>query len=415
MAMPTNILTQVQTYQMSSLAFLQNLNCFISTANTKFKNFEKLVGNLGDSVSFDLTPRMTTANSLVASWQPADQRIQTLVCDQAVSTSYAFTAQQFIFNVEDYMSRFGKAAVQEIGAQIEANVAQNCITNTYRFFGDGVNPINSYTQLANALALFRNYGSATGRAKAYIGDTVVPNIVGTGLNQFVIDRNNKIANSWELGEFANCEWYQSNLLPIHTAGTEGQQGSTLTVVSTTLDANGAVTEITFSGCNAANDASSVKKYDKFQFNDGVAGKPNLRFRTFIGHKVSANPVQFQATADAISTAGSQVTVKIFPALQASATNDQNLNTQIVAGMTVSVLPSHRSGLITAGDPLFLAMPKLPDQTPFPTGNEHDPDTGVSMRMYYGTMFGQNQQGIVHDTIWGSTLVKEYAMALIFPL
>ena len=415
MAMPTNILTQVQTYQMSSLAFLQNLNCFISTANTKFKNFEKLVGNLGDSVSFDLTPRMTTANSLVASWQPADQRIQTLVCDQAVSTSYAFTAQQFIFNVEDYMSRFGKAAVQEIGAQIEANVAQNCITNTYRFFGDGVNPINSYTQLANALALFRNYGSATGRAKAYIGDTVVPNIVGTGLNQFVIDRNNKIANSWELGEFANCEWYQSNLLPIHTAGTEGQQGSTLTVVSTTLDANGAVTEITFSGCNAANDASSVKKYDKFQFNDGVAGKPNLRFRTFIGHKVSANPVQFQATADAISTAGSQVTVKIFPALQASATNDQNLNTQIVAGMTVSVLPSHRSGLITAGDPLFLAMPKLPDQIPFPTGNENDPETGVSMRMYYGTMFGQNQMGMIHDCIFGSTLVPEYAMALVFPL
>ena len=115
MAGPTNILQQVQTYQMSSLAFLQNANCFISTANTKFKNFEKLVGNLGDSVSFDLPPRMTTTNSLVATFQPADQRIQTLVCDQSVSTSYAFTSQQFIFNVEEYMARFGKAAVQEIG------------------------------------------------------------------------------------------------------------------------------------------------------------------------------------------------------------------------------------------------------------------------------------------------------------
>jgi len=128
---------------MSSLAFLQNLNCFISTANTKFKNFEKLVGNLGDSVGFDLPPRMTTTNSLVATFQPADQRIQTLVCDQSVSTSYTFTSQQFIFNVEEYMGRFGKAAVQEIGAQIEANVAQNCVTNTYRFFGDGVTQLTA--------------------------------------------------------------------------------------------------------------------------------------------------------------------------------------------------------------------------------------------------------------------------------
>jgi hypothetical protein len=72
-------------------------------------------------------------------------------------------------------------------------------------------------------------------------------------------------------------------------------------------------------------------------------------------------------------------------------------------------------LITAGDPLFLAMPRLPDQVPFPTGNENDPETGVSMRMYYGTLFGQNQMGMIHDAIWGSTLVSEYAMALVFPL
>lgn len=413
---PANILQQVQTYQMSSLAFLQNLNCFISTANTKFKNFEKLVGNLGDSVGFDLPPRMTTTSSLVATFQPADQRIQTLVCGEAASVSYAFTSQQFIFNVEDYMQRFGKAATHEIGAKVEADVATNCVKNTYRFFGDGVNPINSFTQLANALALFRNYGSATGRAKCYISDVAVPNIVGTGLNQFALDRNNQIAHSWELGEFANSDWYQSNLLPIHIAGTEGQAGSTLTVVSfTTNGAGGSIDSITFSGTNAASDANSVKQYDKFQFNDGVANRPNLRFRTFIGHEVSSNPVQFQAVADAGSTAGSQVTVFINPPLQAAQTNDQNLNVQLQAGMQVSVLPSHRAGLICAGDPMFLAMPRLPDQIPFPTANENDPDTGVSMRMYYGTVFGQNQMGMIHDVIWGSTLVPEYSMALIFPL
>ena len=42
-----NILEQVATYQASDLAYLINLNCFVTTANTKFKNFEDEVGNLG--------------------------------------------------------------------------------------------------------------------------------------------------------------------------------------------------------------------------------------------------------------------------------------------------------------------------------------------------------------------------------
>ena len=417
MAVPANILQQVQTYQLSSLAFLQNLNCFVSTCNTKFKDFEKLTANLGDTVGFDLPPRMTTTSSLVANFQPADQRIQVLVCDNPVSTSYAFTAQEFIFNVEEYMERIGAAATREIGATIEANIAQNAVTNTYRFFGDGVNPINSFTQLAQGLALFRNFGSVLNQtAKGYLSDIAIPQIIGSGLNQFALERNDDTAMSWMMGKFSNCDWYQSNLLPIHTAGTEGQNATVLTVVSfTTNGPQGAIDTITFGGTHAALDPLSVAQYDKFQFNDGVAGLPNMRFRTFVGHIVSASPVQFQATLAAASTAGSQVTVTVNPPLQALPTNNQNLNVQIQAGMTVSVLPSHRAGLITSGDPLYIAMPKLPDQSPFYTGNEYDEDTGVSIRMTYGTLFGQNQMGMVHDAIWGSTLVPEYAIAVIFPL
>jgi len=411
-----NILQQVQTYQMAHLAYLENQNCFVATANTKFKDFEKLVGNLGDTVTFDLPPRMTVTNSLVANFQPADQRVQNLVCNQPFSVSYAFSSQQFIFNVENYMANFGKSAVKNLSAKVEAEVARNCVTNTYRFFGDGVNPINSFAQLANALALFRNYGAATDEAKCYISDTATPNIISSGQNQFTLDRGNRTALSWELGKFKNSEWYESNLLPVHTAGTEGQQAAVLTVVSFTNNGpQGAIDTITFSGTHAANDPSSVLKYDKFQFQDGVANQPNLRFLTFIGYIASSNPVQFQVTADAASTAGSQVTVSVNPPLQSASTNNQNLNYPIVAGMQVKALPSHRSGLICAGNPLYLAMPRLPDQSPFYTGNEVDPDTGVSVRLYYGATFGQNQMGMVHDCIMGSTLVPEYSMALIFPL
>lgn len=414
MAVPTNILQQVITYQESLLAFLINQMPFVATSNTRFKDFNKLTANLGDTVSFDLPPRFTTVNSLVASFESAAQRVQNLTCDQAISTSYAFTAQQFIFNVEDYIEKFGKSAMMEIASKIEANVAEECVTAPFRFYGDGVTPINSFGQLASALAFFRNFGAAKDQTKVYLFDIAQAAIVNSGLNQFTQDRNNEMANSWEVGDFDRASFYASNLLPVHTAGNVGQDGTVLTVTSVTKNASDQVTSITFSGAGVS-DADAVKQYDKFQFSDGVSGRTNVRFRTFIGHEVSACPCQFRATADAGSTGGGAVTVSIYPPLQASAGKDQNINTEIVAGMQVTALPSHRAGMINAGNPFFVAMPKLPEQTPYPTSSMVDPDTGIATRFTHGSLFGQNTMGNIHDAIWGKVCVPEYAMSLIFPL
>lgn len=419
--MPNNVLQQVITYNKSNLALLQNKCAFLSLANKKWKNFDKEQKNLGDTVSFDLPPRFSTTNSLVVAFQSAEQRVQNLTVDKEVSTSYEFNAQQFIFNAREYMDRFGRSAVAEIGANIEADVAEVAKTNTFRFYGDGVTAINSYLQLANALAYHRNFGAAKEMTRGILADLTFPAIVNSGLNQFTPQKNEREMNSWELGRFSDCDWYQSNLLATHTAGTEGTAGSTLTVVSTTKNAAGAITAITFSGTNlAANDPNSIKQYDKFQFSDGVSGQPNMRFLTFIGHKTSQSPVQFRAEADAQSTgavlpADRRVTVQVYPPLQPTAGKDQNINNDIAAGMQVTVLPSHRCGLIMSGDPLYLAMPQLPEEVPFPTSNELDPMTGVSLRMYYGSLFGQNSRGMVHDAIWGKTMVDEYATMVALPL
>lgn len=414
--MPNNILQQVITYNESGLALLLNSFAFISTSNKKFQRFnDDIPKNLGDTVSFDLPPRFTTTNSLVASFQSAEQRVHQLKVNKEVSTSYEFTAQQFIFNVRDYMDKFGKAAIAEIGTKIETDVAELAETNTFRFYGDGINPISTSLQLANALAFFRNFGAAKDNTRGYLSDLTYPQIVNSNLNQFTPLRNDKEAMSWEVGAFSQCKWYQSNLLKTHAAGTEGNAGSTLTVVSVVKNEDDAVTQITFSGATAASDPDSIKANDKFQFSDGVANQTNLRYRTFIGHAVSQCPVQFRAEADAASTGGSQVTVNIYPGLKASAGKNQNINTEIVAGMQVTVLPDHRCGLITSGNPLFLAMPRLPEEVPYPTSVAQDPDSGASIRQYYGSLFGQNQRGMIHDAIWGRTLVDEYAMMVALPV
>ncbi len=431
---PTNILQQVQTYQRSGLALLQNLCCHISTANTKFKDFDKIQANLGSTVTFDLPPRATTVAGLVASFQPADQRVLQLVADQSNNSSFAVTSQQRIFNLEkgeeDYMRVFGKSFIAELATQVEGNVAlnwasavQSQVTSTlntysgpYRFFGNGSTALTSYQQLAQAIMFFKNYGSVAEGIKVYLPDTVVPAIVGNGLNQFVPHRNDDIAMSWDIGDFGTpkVEYYQSNLMPIHVSGDTGVLGQTLTVISTNDPSGQNVTQITVSGATVS-DANAVFSGDMFQFADGVSGQPNMRYLTFIGHFPSANPVQFRVTANAAANASGNVTLTITPALNWAGGNSINLNNPIAAGMQLLTFPSHRCGGILGGEAFYLAMPALPEQAPYDTANEYDEDTGCSLRLTYGSLFGQNQTGMIYDEVHGSVMVPEYTMRYMIPL
>ncbi|OGT30417.1 MAG: hypothetical protein A3E87_01655 [Gammaproteobacteria bacterium RIFCSPHIGHO2_12_FULL_35_23] len=440
-ATPTNILQQVQTYQRSSLGLLENMSPFISEiCNTKFKNFQDIQANLGSSVTFDRPPRFTTSNGLVATFQPAAQLTHTLTCDQAANTSFEFTAQERLFNVDkevdSYMKQFGRSAVAEMANYIESNVALNAnshvpvnsivngqtvptgalYTNSgpYRFFGDGSTAINSFNQLSQMLANYLDFGAAKTGLKVVLPTTIVPQIVSSGLNQFAPRRNDEMVEDWLIGNYGGAEFYRSNLLPNHTAGTAGDSAQTLTVVSTNDPTGANITQITFSGVSAS-DANCINSGDLIEFNDGVSGQPNMRFLTWIGHNVCRQSVQIRATADAASTGGSQVTISFYPALVSTPGANQNINNNIVAGMQASVLPSHTCGLLIGGDAMFLAMPRLPNQSPYATSAEYDPDLGVSMRLTYGSVFGQNQLGMIYDGTWGSTVVPEYAMRVIFPL
>ncbi len=438
---PTNILIQVQTYNKESLAYLENLNCYIGTMNKKFKQLKEgnPAGNLGDTVTFELPPRAVANQGLIASFQPAQQRYASLAITQSMNSSMAFTAQQFIFNVKDYMMQFGKSRVEELSTQIEANVGLNFISGVpvmapnsegqyvptgalytdsgpYRFFGDGVTPINSFGQLAKMLAFYRNYGAAAGMPDVFLSDLAIPDIINTGANQFVPGRNEKYTNSWDLGTYqgSNANFYRSNLLPIQVAGTCGNSAQVLTVVSTNDPTGANITQITVSGATV-NDVNAIKSGDLAQFNDGVGSLPNLRYLTFTGHIPSGNPVQIRMTANAEANGSGNVVLSIFPPLQSTFGNTQNLNVPIQAGMQLSVLPTHRAGCIVGGNAWFLGMPQLPDETPYPTGNEMNKATGATLRTYYGSIFGKNTRGIINDAVWNATAVPEYCMRIIFPV
>jgi hypothetical protein len=179
-----------------------------------------------------------------------------------------------------------------------------------------------------------------------------------------------------------------------------------------IDPTGTI--LTLSGATPS--TATLVEGDILTIKTNLATTNDLFFLQFIGHKQSAQEVQVRVTADTIADGGGIITATVFPALIDDPTDaNSNVNKTVVGADNVTALPSHRAGLICAGDPLFLAMPMLPEEVPFPTANLNDPDTGASMRMYYGSVFGQNERGFVNDCIWGSTLVDEYAMRVVYPL
>ena len=441
-ATPVNVLQTVQTYQKAELAWLLNSFVGISLTNKKFKDFNTTApSNLGDTVTFDTTPRMISYPGLIITQQPSVQRVQSLICSQAANVSQGYTDQQFIFNVREYLDRFGMAAMKELGTVVEADILKNFTSSVtindpqspnvgqvqyksgpFRFYGDGITPINSFTQLAQSVANFEDFGAATHKMTAILPVANIPAIVGSGLNQFAIDRNDDLAQSWTLGKFANTDWHQSNLLPVHVSGSiaEAAAPANVMTVFSVNDPTGAnIISIVFTvDASVGNDANAVKAGDLFQFNDGVVGKPNLRFLTFIGHKPSQQPVQFRAIADAASV-GNQVTVQLQTindvGLVSAGNQNQNLNTAIQAGMTVTPVPSHRAGILMSGDQFYMAMPRLPDESPYTTVTTVDSDSGASTRHYFGSQFGLNNRSYVRDVIFGSTLVAENCMRYAFPL
>ncbi len=410
-----NMFVTVATFQPYACRYLNNATPMIHDSNKKFTNMQDFAAQLGATVQFEKQFLTKVQRTLVANWEPTVQRYIQLTIDQPFMVPLQYSAEQLMFyDAEGFMKRRGgMAAMASIAGQVENDLGKTAAYKCFRFFGNGRSQINQIKQLSSALRKMRNYGNAGDTAKAYIPDFSIDAFIADGLNQFATARNNEFANSWELGSFSMCDWRYSNMLYKHVAGSEGQNNSTLTVVSTGVDSNNAVTSITFSGTAASNDVDSVKKGDKFRFNlTGAAA--NLYYLILGTDLPSYSPVEFVATADAAAVGG-EVTVNIDPPLQAASGVTQNITDAIVAGMTVEVADSHVFGAVTQGDSLFLAMPRLPDQTPFPSSSTVDEKTGMSVRFSHGATFAQNVYGYTFDGIYGTQLNGENAMGILFPL
>lgn len=427
MALPTNYLVKVATYVDAGLGALDNMNSLIPTLNTTLLNFQNRTAQLGDEVIIKLPVRYRAANGLVVKFQPTDQREHRLKVEQAKHVGFAFTEQEFLFNAKQFMDDYGMSATRVISDTIESNVFLNAVskvphmtidqngdsipTGTYktengpfRFYGNGLVDINTTTQLAEADAFFHEYGAAPGRTKVYVPNMAVPAIIGSMQNQFVPGRNEKVANSWELGSFSGMDFYRGNMLPKHTAGVLGDTHATLTVVSISDDGK----SLTCSGAGTHSKAARMSDLAQFEKSAGI------NFVRFADYGDSQSPVQFRILEDADSS-GDLVTLSVFPPLLSNTSStSQNLSAPIVAGMKLKIMPSHKVGLIVGGNAFYLAMPRLSEVINGISSVKVSTKTQVALRHYYSDVPFMNTKGYVVDCIFDSMLHPDYCMRLLFP-
>ena len=442
----TNTGVNVSIYANADLAWLDNRFCALALANKKYENFQDQPAQLGQAMTFRLAPRQITVPGLKTTDETSVMRFQTLRATQAANTSNAYTAQELTYTFEEYVENFDMAGAEELGTEIESDLLKNITTSVvgndpdntngqygvrqidsgpFRFFGNGRTSVSTFGRLAEAVSQFKQFGWARAQLSGILPENIQTAIVNTGANQFTPARNNQMVKDWEVGKFSGCNWNISNLLPIHHAGVIGNEDNgadILTVVSTNDPTGQNVTEITCTSNGAlsgATVADAAKASDMFQFVDNVSGFENMHTLTWVGHKETMLPLQGLIKEDANLVSGT-ITLKIRTSNDVGFSwatgQNQNLNQPIFAGMKLFIIPSHQAGVIMSGNPLYLAMPEMPSQEPWPTANAFDPKSGMRIRHYYGaTGVGSNNRRYVRDQMWGSTLIPEQSMRIVIPL
>ena len=440
---PNNILQQVQTYNSdANLPGFLNQNCFISDiCNHEYTDFDKKIpANLGDTIGVAL-PMASVANAgLVVSAQPIRQNIAHLSVIGAANVAVAVTNQQRIFNMDKdgFWKMTGKGMVSELGSKVEQAIAQHVnssaidmrsdsatfgqkqyLSGPTRFVDFTSTGLLSYQALDQSMSDFISMGAPNDDHCVVLPTNYYSPIIGSGLAQFVPIRNDEIAQSWLVGEFGSprTKYYRSNYLPVQIAGAFGIAGTECTVVSTNDPTGQNVTQLTLSSAGGSH-SIAVAAGDLGYFE----ADSNLNALTFYGHMQTNQLVQFRVIADAASSSGA-VTVNIITnthtegqGLCSSVGNAlQNISGIIQAGMHVKFIGSHRCGLRVCGKAFYVAIPRLDDERPYDTSVDTDDETKVSLRMYYGAVFGQNQKWLVNDVIWGALLISRYSQRICLPL
>lgn len=439
--MPTNSKFDVVGYaDKDAVPMLENKLGTVLTLDRKYQGWERAeyFGTRGQSFTTKLPTRLNADDGITFDQtDPADgsfsERILAVTADQLKNSRYAYTnVEEAVYDVDGLLNTNPQSAVNEIANAMDRFAATSVSLRGYRAFGDFAvqsGQMQTVGEVTDAVATFQSFGCGS-RGYYLIPFRAAAKITQSGLQQFVMKRNEDIAVKGEIGELngvPDTTFLSTNLLPIHISGTAANNvanlgtGFTIDSVVVTPPSNlitGNQAGITTINLTGMTDGETILVDDIIDIGFLNVSNP-LIYLTFTGYNESEQSIQGRVIVGGTVVANA-LQIQIEPALIFDATEinvNRNLNRAIIPGTdTLRVARSHRAAGLYIGEYGKFVNPQLPEKDTYKSASIKSKDTQLSMRVYHGdTRLGADAKYMVHDVLYGFGGAAEGFGRILYPI
>jgi len=362
---------------MRILWFLQNALEVASVFNTKWESEFGRSFPVGSSPQIKLPQSWLVTDGLGYDPQGMARLSTTVNLDQIFKIHFEWDSYERLVKMErsqeeleeNYLFPAARQLAQELDSRAALWAYQNA-SNVVGTLQSDLTTINPYT--AAERRLFEKACPKTGAKHAILSPSLMEAYVRSNVTQFNPASDiSRMFRSGVMGQVAGCEFYRSNSLYQHTAGTAPTGGVTV------VGANQSGSSLIVTGTNT----QTIKKGDKFSIASVNGVNPRTRRAGSMG------AMHFTATQDLTLTGGND-TLNFLPAIFGPGSQYQNVdslpgNNAAFTFWPGTTTPSGKVGIVSlllteyafalAGGKF--EVPKAVEKAE----STEDPDTGLSIR------------------------------------
>lgn len=358
--------------------------------------------NPGDTINISKPARfLATSNvtDVTSSIQDVkEERVPLTLNSNPTNISVNFTSRELATDLalKSWMKRIIQPSMSSIAQSIETSLLQTVINSTYNQVGTaGSTTYDTDTMLSAREKLMKNL-VPDDNIYTLLESTAMRSAVNARKGLF--NKTEEVAKQYVKGYMGNAdgfEYFESNLVPTHTRGTQAATGATVT---TTLSGEGVAT-VNITGTSGG----TLLVGDTFTFANVFMVHP-------ITKVVTTTLQQFVVTANntAVSTAYTGVTFS--PAIYTSASNGlQNVNSFPQSGAAIVFTGAASSNLTQniAYHPSSVRFISVPLHNPEGADSCSTATTknGITVRVWQDSLILQDKRIMRLDVLWGAVVVR----------
>jgi hypothetical protein len=416
--MPTNTFNKTSWVAMKGLSLLKNSLAIAPYFSDEYSGDYAQKFAIGKTMTVPLSQRYTVQrNDMTFTAQNLDRPTTTISIDQTATIALEWASIEQALDMERGEDRveeiYLKPAIAYIRQEIESSAAAFAAQNANMIVGQlGTNPTTYDTTSGAALQYLTQMGCPVDDDN--LGLFLPPAVnrsVKTSANAFTnpqLDISKQFRSGF-IQKSDSFDWYASNSLYRHTAGTwagavtmsaaASQSGSSINIVCTSGD--------------------TFKKGDKFSIAN--VNEVNLMTRT-PNSTATAGTKTFSVMA-AVTAAGTSATLSIYPPIYGPGSHYQNVDALPASSAALTLWPGTTApngkigklGLGLYPGAFFIAGKKLEEPTKAEFARQYqDPKTGIPLRLIQDWDNRTSSLTTRFDTTWGFGIGLAEQCAVVIP-